>query len=300
MHKLLLISLILSFSGGFFAQKNLNPRGKKHKDLFGGPQDFSNFQPRGIQFSFGPNYTFTKKSDALLQADSSMNGQRFNYNVNPTGRIGFSAQVGMAHFPLKAPKVNLFGNPYRLMSYWDWGLGMNLYGGKEKTTVNYTDATGTNILSTESGTGAFYNFYGSAKISVHKLFYLTSKLRYFIDFGIGANFDYQLGGGNRTYTGIHFPINERFQNPFVAQLNSSLGFGIRLKRGSYFIPGVKAPILGMYEWDKGSPTLHWFSSTYWPVTFQAKFIFLFKQKSNGCNTGSEEDRKKNKEYMQNK
>ncbi len=299
MHKLILISSMLLFSGGIFAQKNLRPgSNKKRSQVFGGAQDFKNYQPRGLQFSFGPTYTMTSGKNEMIKPDSLYNGQRFRYNQDPSGRLGVALDIGMAHFPMKTPKFKIGGNPFRILSYWDWGLGVKLYGGKEKTTVEYTDATGTNVIFSETGKGKFYNTYASAHITAHKIFYFKNP-KFFIDNGLGVNLDYRVIQGSQKYDGIHFPENQRFQKNMAVQLHYDLGFGIKLKRGSYFIPTVSTPILGFYEWNGGTPAIQWFSSNYWPITLKAKFIFLFKQKSNGCNTGTEEDRKKNKEYMQN-
>jgi hypothetical protein len=299
MHKLIHISLIILISGGISAQKNLRPgSSKKRSQVFGGAQDFGNYQPRGLQFSFGPTYTLTSRKNETIKPDSLYNGQRFRYQQDPSGLLGLSLDIGMAHFPMKTPRFKIAGNPFRILSYWDWGLGVKLYGGKENTLLEYTDATGKNVISSEAGEGKFYNTYASAHVTAHKIVYFKNP-KIFIDNGLGVNFDYRIIQGSQKYEGVHFPENERFQKDAAVQLHYDLGFGIKLKRGSYFIPSVSTPILGFYEWNGGTPAIKWFSSDYWPITVKAKFIFLFKQKSKGCNTGSEEDRKKNKEYMQN-
>jgi|TARA_R110000737_G_scaffold151521_1_gene180835 hypothetical protein len=299
MHKILLVSLVLSITGGILAQsKNLRPgSAKKRSQVFGGAQDFGNYQPRGLQFSFGPTYTLTSGKNETIKPDSLYNGQRFRYMQDPAGRLGIALDVGMAHFPMKTPWLKIAGKPFRILSYWDWGLGIKLYGGKETTLVEYTDATGTNVISSETGVGKFYNTYASAHITGHKIFYFGPK--YFLDMGLGINGDYRIVQGSQLYDGVHFTENQRFQKNLAVQLHYDLGLGIKLKRGSYFIPTLSTPVLGFYEWNGGTPAIKWFSSDYWPITLKAKFIFLFKEKSNGCNTGSEEDRKKNKEYMQN-
>jgi hypothetical protein len=301
MYKLLLISGMLLFSAVLLGQsKNLRPGGKKRKEVFGGAQDFGNYQPRGLQFSFGPTYTLTNRKKETINPDVLENGQRFRYQIDPSGRLGIAVDIGMAHFPMKPPKLTIAGKPFRLLSYWDWGLGVKVFGGKEVTLVEYMNASGTGVIATEQGEGKFYNTYTSAHLSAHKIFYFSPK--YFLDNGLGIHADYRIIQGTRIYDNpaVQFAENQRFQKDLSVQVDYDLGVGIKLKRGSYFIPGVSVPILGMSEWKGGNPSINWFSSTYWPITFKAKFIFLFNQKSNGCNTGSDEDRKKNKEYMQNK
>lgn len=300
MHKLILVSLILSFSGGLLGQKNMRPGSKqKRSKVFGGPIDNSMYKPRGLQFSFGPTYTMTSRKNETITPDSSYGGQRFRYQQDPSGLLGLSLDIGMAHFPMKVPTLKIAGLPFRILSYWDWGLGVKLYGGKESTLVEFTDATGNQVLSSATGNGKFYNTYASAHVTAHKIFYFKNP-KFFIDNGLGVNFDYRIVEGSKNYDGVHFPENQRFQKNAALQLHYDLGFGIKLKKGSYFIPSLSTPVLGFSEWNGGTPAIKWFSSDYWPITLKAKFIFLFKAKSNGCNTGSAEDQKKNKEYMQNK
>jgi len=289
--------LTLFFSFGLAAQNRDFTMRKKNSKAFGGSRDFSDYRPYGLQLSFGPSYTFTRLKNETVSPDSTYQGQRFRYEQDPAGRIGFYAEVGMAHYPMKKPKVILFGN--RLLSYVDWGLGVKIHGGKETTTVQYTDASGTNIIAEEKGNGDFYNIYGTARFAAHFNYYFPNNI-HFIDNGLGINGDYRVGGGNQSYDGIHFPETQRFQNNLGVQLHYDLAFGWKMRRGYYIMAGPQLPILGLYEWNKGNPSINWFSSKYYPVIFKVKFIWLFKKKPSECNSGSEEDRKREKEYQQNR
>ncbi|MGY8927870.1 MAG: hypothetical protein ACKVJC_11340, partial [Flavobacteriales bacterium] len=58
--------------------------------------------------------------------------------------------------------------------------------------------------------------------------------------------------------------------------------GIRLKRGAYLIPGVRVPVLGMNDWQKGNPSFKWFSRSYWPILFHVKYMFMLEKKAKNC------------------
>jgi hypothetical protein len=297
MRSLLIFISICSITLTATAQNRDFTMRKKNSKAFGGARDFSDYRPHGLQLSFGPSYTFTKVKNSTFSPDSMYQGQRFRYELDPAGRIGFYAEVGMAHFPMKKPKVLLFG--HRLLSYVDWGLGAKIHGGKETTLVQYTDATGQNVIAEEKGVGSFYNTYGTARFAAHYIYYFPNNI-HFIDNGLGFNGDYRIGGGNKNYQGIHFPETQRFQNNLGVQLHYDLAFGWKMRRGYYITAGPQLPILGIYEWNKGNPSINWFSSKYYPVIFKVKFIWLMKKKSNGCTPGSEEDKKRNQEYQQNR
>jgi hypothetical protein len=104
-----------------------------------------------------------------------------------------------------------------------------------------------------------------------------------------------------TYEGAMFGP-QTFSPAFRAQLHYDLGFGIRLKKGRYLIPGAQLPVLGIQEWNSGSAKLQWFSSKYYPVMFHLKYIHLFpaKKSKHACFEGSAEDRKRNEEFLQNR
>lgn len=294
MRNLLIFISICTFSFSSFGQGRDFTMRKKGSKAWG-PRDYSDYRPYGFQLSVGPSYTFTTLKNETIAPDTMLQGQRFRYNQDPAGRIGLYVEVGMAHYPMKKPRVLLFGN--RLLSYIDWGIGVKIHGGKETTTVQYTDATGTNVIAESTGTGSFYNTYGTARFAAHFNYYFPNNVHY-IDQGLGINGDYRIAGGNKNYDGISFPSTQRFQNSLGVQLHYDIAFGWKMRRGFYVAAGPQLPILGIYEWNKGKTAIDWFSSKYYPVLFKVKFIWLLKKKSNGCNTGSDADKQRDKEYQQ--
>lgn len=281
---------------GFFvstveAQKTYKPK-KKKKDFFGGAEDFNDYKPWGIQVQLGATYTFTRTKNELIQGLDT-NNSRFQYLHDPSGRLGIYAELGLAKFNMRKAKTRLG----RAVDYFDFGIGYKLIGGKERTEIDQLDAVG-NVFSSTEGNGEFYNGYLYGRFGVHKLIYLNKTKNYFFDNSLGINADYRLSGGNQNYEGAVIPQTQKFAGDFVAQLHYGLGFGIRIKRGKYLIPGVQIPLLGIQDWNGGRPQLDWYSSRFYPAQIQIKYIQLFIKKSNGCNTGSEEDRKRNEQFLQ--
>lgn len=270
---------------------------KKRKDFFGKAENPNDkVRPIGIQFQIGPTYTFTRtKNDYVQGADSLAN--RFRYLQDPNGRLGIFAEIGLVHFNMKDPKIKKFG---RIVDYIDYGVGFKLFGGRETTTIDALDASG-NVTASETGEGSFYNGYIYGRFAVHKLQYLNKTKKIFLDHSLGINGNYLVTGGDKNYKAPVFEANQYFSKPFMLQLHYDIGFGIRIKKGSYLIPGVQLPFLGLHEWNKGNPSIRWYSSKYYPALFHIKFIKLLPaKKGKGCYEGDPADRKRNEEYMQNK
>ena len=257
--------------------------------MMGGARDYRPLSNTGLQVSIGPTYTYSKSKN--FPVDS-----RTTFNVVPDGRLGFYGDIGTAYFT-PSDRKGIWG---LLVKYTDWGIGAALFGGTE--TLNYLNKT-TNE-TTYFADGKFYHYSLAGRFTFHHMFYIP-KTGVFMDNGLGLNVN---------YTGLNFSdysvsndvlvkagVNQVFADRFIAQMHYNVGFGFRLKRGSYCVPSVQIPILGIYEWNQGTPRFNWFSSQYLPVIFKVKFIRLFTKHTGGCDSfGTEEDRKRNEEYMQNR
>ena len=241
----------------------------------------------GIQFSFGPTYTFTRPGE--VQEEFQLNTDTlYRYSREAKGRIGFFAEIGMVHITKK---------PRKFIHYYDWGLGYKHLGGRELFTSGIYDDRDTLIGQVE-GEGKFYNGYLFGRFSVHNVFQMNPHL--FLDNAIGVNGDYALVGKNQTYDGYHDPSTQKFQGDIVVQLHYDLGIGIkpRVDKGFFLIPGVQMPVLGAYDWSGGTPAIHWFSSKYFPALFKLKLVWLFKKDPSRCPPveTNEDDRKRANEF----
>lgn len=234
------------------------------------------YAKHGIQFSFGPTYTFTEmgaKDDELrIASKNSGSDTLIRFSQEAKGRIGVFAEIGMVHITRK---------PRRIIHYYDWGLGFKLYGGREFTESKIYDDRDT-LIGKLNGEGEFYNGYLFGRFSAHSVFQFNPHL--FLDNGIGVNLDYAIMNGNTTYDGFRVPKNEKYQEDLIGQLHYSIGLGIKPKtdKGFFFIPSVEIPVLGIHEWNGGTPAIHWFSSQYYPAMFKLKFVWLFRKDPNRC------------------
>ena len=289
--KYLVLILLFFFSIYSQAQRNLTPRsGSKRGSVFG-KVDTRELKNYGLQIEGGVTYLRTKDNERVYLDN---NGRPIDYLVDPNGLPGVFFDIGTAHFPTNEPRLNLLGK--RIIIYYDWGIGFKLFGGGESTDVNYYLPNGNLINSTE-GSGSFYNGYATGRFTIHNNYYFSKK--FYLDNGLGINFDYRVLSGNETYN--NFYVAQKSHNAFVAQLHYDVGLGIKIKRGAYLIPGIQLPILGMAEWNGFKPSLDWFSSNYRPILFKIKYIYLFeiKRTSTSCrDAGSEEDKKRNTEFLQ--
>lgn len=298
MNKSLVLILLAVFSFNTVEAQQLYKSKKKKKDYFGKAENPNDkVRPFGLQVQLGPTYTFTRRKNETIavQADPSLGN--FQYTHDPSGRLGVFAEIGFVHFNMKEPKYK-FG---RIIDYIDYGIGFKIFGGHELTAIDRLGTSG-EVLGTTIGEAEFYSGYANLRFGVHKLQYLNKTKNIFLDHSLGLNADFMVLPGNQDYKLPVLEPTQHFSHPFVGQLHYDLGFGIRLKKGQYLIPGVQLPLLGIHEWDGGNPSISWFSSKYYPALFHIKYIYLFKAKKskNQCYEGDSRGKKQNEEYMQNR
>jgi hypothetical protein len=262
--------------------------GQRKKNMMGGARDYRPLSNTGLQLSVGTTYTYGKSTN--IDIDS-----RTTFNIVPKGRIGLYGDLGTIYFT-PSDRGGIWG---ALVKYTDWGIGASLFGGTETiSTLNRTDNTTSYFAD-----GKFYQYSVVGRLTFHHMLYIP-KTSIFLDNGLGFDISY-VGLNFSSYSKTtdelkNKEIQQDFANRLKANIHYNVGLGFRLKRGSYIIPSVQLPIMGIYEWNQGSPRFAWFSSHYLPVIFKVKFVRLFTKHTAGCESfGTEEDRKRNEEYMQN-
>lgn len=288
-----LLGCLLLLTGMVVAQRDLTP-GKRRKDVFGGAADFKEYRPYGLQLSIGPTFMLTRHPGPTYRTYNL--GRPYDFTNDPHGKPGIFIEAGMIHLPQKRSKLSQKLN-YIFISYIDWGIGFKLLGGTEATRVDALDPVTLNVLGSSDYQGQFYNGFVSGRVTFHKNFYIGKK--YFIDNGLGLNFDYNFMRADEAsaYTvqmqsllgpGIH-----SFHHPFVAQMHYELGFGFRLSRRSMLIPSAQVPILGFHEWRGGAAALKWYNSNYLPLLVKIKWTYLFEKKVKGCAPARVNDQDRN-------
>lgn len=296
MKNVLVVILTLGFVVAANAQKSRNFRGNSRRDFFGGAQDYRDITKNGLQISFGPNYTLTRNRITEVPGVDASNRDYTSY-IDPSGRFGGFIDIGMAHYRLKPSKFwssrkkdkdkrDLVGS--NLIHRIDWGLGFAYIGGKEYTRVDHDDAVG-NFAYSEEGEGKFYNGYLYGRVTADRFTKISDN--WHLETGLGLNFNYCVLEGSRDYSGPVY-VEQKFQKNFLTQLHGHLGFNYKIRRGDYLIFGFYLPIIGIYEFNKLKPTIQWYSSNYYPASFQIKWIHHFTKKSKGCNTPSEGDKER--------
>ncbi len=291
----------LAFAG--MAQRDLNPR---NGNPFGGAESFKDYNLYGLQFQLGPTFLMNSPRNERYDVNGVFRG---DYLHNPKTRLGAYAEIGMFHFPKKRSKLSQ-KLKYIFVSYYDWGLGFKYFRGAEDITANFEDASG-GYIGSEDRTYNFSNGNVYGRFSLHKNIHFTpkkrrKKLNFFLDNSLGLNFDYRVLNTADTYTDWYGVMeeNQQYYRPFHAQLHYGLGFGWSPRRSVFIIPGVRLPIVGYHSaaqamdgsGDKqnywGKPSMHFFSSRYWPILFNVKVMFAFPKKQKGCATGITNDQDK--------
>jgi hypothetical protein len=291
-HLLMGLILMICVPEDFFAQGSYRPKTKK-KQFYGNQRlqkplfnwVTGDYSRHGIQLSFGPNYTFTRIS--AIEETFAIGDSTVRCSQEPKGRLGAFVELGMVHITKR---------PRKYIHYFDWGIAYKHIGGREITRSDYYDDRDT-LVGSFDGEGEFYNGHLSGRFSVHNVFQINPVT--FLDNALGINFDYSFLGRNQDYDGYHLPQTQDFVGQFQGQLHYDFGFGFKPRDGFFVIPGFQVPLLTAYEWRNGNPSLHWFSSKYYPAHFKIKLVWLFKRDPNRCPPveTNEEDRKRSEEFM---
>jgi hypothetical protein len=305
MKQSILTLLLVVLAAPAWSQRNLVP-GKSRKDVFG-TVDRRDLTKHGLQITLGPVYTFTKRGIDEHSYMDTISSRPSVAEVDPAGRLGFFVNAGMAHYRLKPSRFweglgrknpdGFFDKRVgsNLFHRFDWGLGFAYIGGAESTTIKsynpFNELTGTKEYNSQ-----YYNGYLTARLTADRFTKIGKS--WHLETGIGFNFNYNLlSAPENKYATDSLPW--KFQQDFMAQLHAHIGMNYRIRRGDYVTFGFFLPFIGVYESNKLKPTIQWYSSNYYPAQFQIKWIHHFKKRpKKGCNTpGSEEDRKRNEEFL---
>jgi len=263
-----------------YAQRSMIPNKHSNKKEVFGTVDLKEYRPFGIQLSFGPTATIPTRNTPIEHLHNSDGRPPYNFTTDPSGRIGVFAELGLIHYPKKRSKLSQKLN-YIFVSYIDWGLGIKTVHGKEKTQVDLLSSADLSTLQSDEFSGTFRHITASARIALHKNFYIGKK--YFIDNALGFNLDLRLTKNTQSdYTQQienHLPEFHTFSRSPILHMHYELGFGFRLSRRSLLVPAVQFPLLGVMPWRNAASDFKWFDSNYYPVLAKIKWTYLFGAKS---------------------
>jgi hypothetical protein len=298
MKRILLIVILIS-SALAYGQRDLTPNSRRKAF---GTRDLRNLNNYGLQFQLGATYMLTRLNNPSIDIYGPTDALIGDYVYDPSGKLGAFGEIGMFHFPKKRSKLSLALKTV-LISYYDWGLGFKYFRGAEDIDAKFINRP--DELNT-------YNFsHGNvyARFSIHKNIHFKvhrEKSNFFLDNSLGINVDYRVLTTSDAYSVGLGANDQQYAGPLQVQLHYGLGFGFRLKRGAYLIPGVRIPLLGYQSASSvvtnslkgentviGRPSAHWFSSRYWPMLIHVKYMFALEKKAKGCPAVETNDQDKN-------
>ena len=303
-----IVILGLVFSAN--AQRDLTPSSKKQAF---GKRDLRSLSNYGLQVQLGGTYLMSKLKNDRYDVTAA-DGFRGDFTHDPKGQLGGYVEIGMFHFPKKRSKLSLALKTV-LVSYYDWGIGFKYFRGLQNIETQLLNDNGAAIGSPEVTAYGFEHGHVYGRFSLHKNINFKKnkgrdKSNFFLDNSLGINVDYRVVTKSAAYAHTYpvtiDTVEQRYSSPLHVQLHYGLGFGFRLKRGAYLIPGVRLPLLGFQMTNEvpsnsvsgksafGNPSINWFSSKYWPLLFHVKYMFAFEKKNKkGCPPAEVNDQDKN-------
>ena len=196
------------------------------------------------------------------------------FDLKPSGTPGYYLEIGLAH---------IFKRQKKVFHYFDYGIGIKHFGGKEKYQVE-----GQEDIKGNFNFGAAFG-----RLDIHSVWQLSRWN--FIDQSLGFNLDYTVYGGKQENYGS--PVVQDFQQKFLAQLHYSIGWGIKPRDGFFIVPNIKTPVLTAWNWRNINPGHRWFSSKYQPLIFGVKIGWLFVKRE--CPAVYDENGKRQSDAYQN-
>lgn len=224
----------------------------------------SHFKPFGWHVTPGVTY----------MAGNTKEDKDSQFNLKPSGTPGYYLEIGLAH---------VFKQRKKVFHYFDYGIGVKHFGGKEK----YVDELNNKMKGNFNFGAAF------GRIDIHSVWQLSRWN--FIDQSLGFNLDYTIYGGKQD--GYGSPLAQVYQEKMLAQLHYSIGWGIKPRDGFFIIPYLKTPILTGFKWRNINPGHRWFSSKYQPLIFGVKLGWLFVKSD--CPSVYDKEGKRQSESYQN-
>jgi hypothetical protein len=260
MRLLVLLSGFL-FAGSLLAQ---GIYGRKRPEVF--PID-GKMRRGGFYFAPGITYTLPRFNDeeetVFRNADTS-----YTALFDPNGKIGLYLEAGWF----------LATNDPVILDYWDFGLAYKQLKGTEAFTGTLLRGDSTGLLA---GEGGFNDRHLTAHINANKLFQVRDYQ--FIQLSLGANVDWRFGTAHDYSGDFATPNRWAFPPDLVGQVHVKLGYGLKWSDRMMIIPAIETPVFSIAPEDGGNfGKLQWFSSTYRPLIFSVRFLFLRSPKGFKC------------------
>ena len=172
----------------------------------------------------------TRSDQASYTVMNEAGSPRLTHSRNPKGQLGGFLDIGMAHFPMTGRKKTGSGKSFEIDFYYDWGLGVQMYRGKEINTVENFNTDG-DVASASESTAKFSNTYATGRFSAHHNTYFGKQ--WFLDQALGLNFDYRFATSGEEHEAVSvYPI-ERYQNQMAFQIHYGIGAGYKNEQKAF-------------------------------------------------------------------
>ena len=251
MKRLLFLLVLLSLFLDLRAQGLMD---RKHPDIFpldGKMKRSGWFIGPGVTWALAPFKDREEQYD--LGADTLMDA-----TYHGKGRLGLYLEAGW-FISTRDPVI---------IDYWDIGLAYKQLKGREESEGSFTRGDSIGVWL---GEGDFNDQHLTLAINANKLFQLRDYQ--FIQFSLGANVDWRFGD-SRDFIGFAVPGSQEFPPEFIGQAHAKLGYGFKLTQRLMVIPAIETPFFSVVPEDQGFGRLQWFNTTYRPLIFSVRFLFL--------------------------
>ncbi|MGV9011658.1 MAG: hypothetical protein ACOH13_03595 [Flavobacteriales bacterium] len=279
MNRALTIALGFLFAGSLCAQ---GIYGRKKPEIF--PTD-GKMRRGGFYFAPGITYALPRGKDREEQFFTTPDST-YTALFDPKGKIGLYLEAGW-FVSTRDPII---------LDYWDFGLAYKQLKGTEAFTSTFIRSDTTSLFA---GEDAFNDQHLTAHVNANKL--IQTRDYQFVQLSLGANLDWRFGT-NRSFTSDLTALNRwTFPPDLIGQVHVKVGYGFKLTQRLMVIPAIETPVFSIAPEDGGNfGKLQWFSSTYRPLIFSVRFLFLRYPKGFACvpvkNNGFEKSKVVNPSY----
>lgn len=202
-----------------------------------------------------------EEEEVMRNADTT-----YSATYDPDGKVGVYIGAGVTWFT-RDPVI---------VDYFDASLAYKNLRGSESLEGTLLQGDSSAAIT---GEGTFAERFIALSANANK-FIQTGDYQ-FVQLSLGANADYRIGSSYE-HTGDPVLNQHDFPPDLIAQLHFKLGYGFKLRSKLLVIPAVETPVFSVVPEDQGFGKLQWFSSTYRPLIFTVRFLFLRARNGFDC------------------
>ncbi len=218
---------------------------------------------------FGLGLTFMlpylKNNETVNFTDTLNQSYSQTYVAQPTGKIGFYAEIGMFKI-----------NNRRIINYHDFGLSYKWFRGGED--FESTTLLNNNPYLITSTVGSYSDHALSLHYNIGHSYDMNSKT--FLVNSLGLNADYFIIK-SRSNGGTILNSPQQFVSDFVGEIHYMFGVGFKTGKRLIIMPTIQTPIFAIYEFNHVKSTHNYFNTRSRPIILSVRFMIL-KKTSTSC------------------